>query len=217
MTRRLLTPLATSDSQLKTSCRRVPETTVLLWPTGPALVEIVRVARRPDALGAFEREACVLGRVGRELDAVVPHPVVTRLVDEPWLCAHEVVQGDVVTREAWSEAVAARDGALARQAANFLRSLHGVAVEKLVDCRLQRRSLSMEATRLRHRGFEVLRDRLSREARTHLRMLLADCSERAPVPECVVHGDFARGHLLVRDGSLGVIDFGDVCLAEPRA
>ena len=202
--------------------------------------QIVRVARHPRASRSLRREASVLERVGGRLEATVPRPEVQRLQDGPCFSVHERLDGDVVTRESWRAAIAQGERSWSRLVGRFLRSLHDVPLSELDACKLQRRSLQMEGTRLRHRGLEILRDQLSREARTHLWMLLAECSERSPSQSCLVHGDIAPGHLLVEARSeepdtkspsteeaegrppvdeaqsrLGVIDFGDVFIAEP--
>ncbi len=181
---------------------------------------VVRVARRSAGRVALDREACVLAAIAPGLAANVPRPEAWRPDGGPRFNVHERVQGDVITQDAWRTAVARGDHQLSALVASFLRSLHSAPIAGVSNCPLVRRSLSMEATRLRHRGVEVLQDKLPRDARAHLRMLLAEASERTPAECCLVHGDVATGHLLAipvdaRPTALGVIDFGDVCLAEP--
>ena len=183
-----------------------------------------RFPRRAVALPGVRRELAVLPRIAPLLPLPVPVPEVVGSAGdpaEPWpFTGARLLPG--------RELADAELGDLARVSAAsatgaFLRALHSPEVRAVVDVELPVDPLG--------RGFPASRLAPTRAALDGLVAsgiwagdsaveALLERAARLGEPHGVpvlVHGDLHARHLLVDDGGLasGVIDWGDVCLADP--
>lgn len=183
---------------------------------------VVRVAKHEEAELALRREACVLGEIADSLPLDVPRLRLHAPADCPLFTVHEEIRGEALTREAWERMPEATRDRLAADLAHFLRSLHAIPVgdfrERCGLQRLDRRGMAHEAREGARRCIYSLTDRTTR---SRLDDLLERCSAvpaRSEDRDCLVHCDIAPGHVLYEPGTdrlSGVIDFGDIALAEP--
>ncbi|WP_409333166.1 phosphotransferase family protein [Trujillonella humicola] len=187
--------------------------------------QVVRFPRRAVALPGFARELAVLPRIAALLPLPVPVPVWTGTdddPDDPWPFAGAAL---VPGRELADAGMADGDRVPAAAATGrFLRVLHGPAV-------LARVTTQDLPTDPLDRGWPAARATQTDEA---LRGLVADghwagdpevgrllaSARRLDRPDgepALVHGDLRVRHLLVHEDrrAAGVIDWGDVCLADP--
>ncbi|SDY01647.1 Predicted kinase, aminoglycoside phosphotransferase (APT) family [Modestobacter sp. DSM 44400] len=189
---------------------------------------VFRFPRRASALPGFQRELVVLPRVAHLLPRPVPVPELVGMDDDPecpWpFTGSRLLPGTDVAEAALSED--ARVPAAAGAGA-FLRVLHapatwaavreGLVAEVPVDP-LQRGWPGARMDRTRESLRRLVDDGVW-AADVGVAALLAEAARLgAPSGEPVlVHGDLHVRHLLV-DGAgdvAGVIDWGDVCLADP--
>jgi aminoglycoside phosphotransferase (APT) family kinase protein len=182
-----------------------------------------RFPRRRIALPGVERELAVLPRLAPLLPVPVPLPRFVGRPSEryPWpFFGARLLPG----REPESAAPAEDDrGELASVLGSFLRVLHAPELAAAVD---PERRLPVDFNRRADMTARVPRTREQLAALERLGVwqaprlverLLAE-AERLPPPaaEAVVHGDLHFRHVLVEDGAVtGVIDWGDVCRADP--
>jgi aminoglycoside phosphotransferase (APT) family kinase protein len=179
---------------------------------------VFRFPRREIALPGVERELAVLPLLAPQLPFPVPEPVfVGRPSDEyPWpFFGARFLAGREVADAGLDEDGRAR---LARPLAEFLRVLHGVEPEVVLpEDPLGRSDMSFRTQRANEVLAEVDRRGLWR-APAAVGGILEAASD-LPVPEAtaIVHGDLHLRHVLVGErGELSaVIDWGDVCLADP--
>jgi aminoglycoside phosphotransferase (APT) family kinase protein len=182
-----------------------------------------RFPRRRIALPGVERELAVLPRLAPLLPVPVPVPRFVGRPSEhyPWpFFGARLLPG----REPEDSAPAEADrGGLASALGSFLRVLHAPSLAAAVDPdgRLPvdfNRRADMSARVPRAREQLAVLERLGLwQAPRLVERLLAE-AERLPPPaaEAVVHGDLHFRHVLVEDGAVtGVIDWGDVCRADP--
>jgi aminoglycoside phosphotransferase (APT) family kinase protein len=185
------------------------------WDNTAWLVDrrwLFRFPRREQALDGVRRELAVLPRLAPLLPLAVPQP---RFVGEPgpdfpW----PFFGGPVVRGRELADAGLDEDGrsALARPLGRFLRALHSARIDV---------ELPVDPMKRADMGFRV---GLARQRLAELGAAPAGAEEvleaslALPPPERValVHGDLHLRHVLVDDGGLsGVIDWGDVCRADP--
>ena len=183
-----------------------------------------RFPRREIAIPGVERELEVLPRIAPLLAVPVPVPVFVGHRSErfPWpFFGCRLLPGDepavVVLRE---EARARLGGELGR----FLRRLHAPETDAAID---PERTLPVDPNRradmtarvpIARRWLSELESLGSWRAPDRVERLLESALELPPpAAEAVVHGDLHLRHVLLdRRGSLsGVIDWGDVCRADP--
>ena len=169
-----------------------------------------RFPRRAIAAPLIEREVELLPLLAPLLPLPIPVPThVARATDEfPWpffgaqlVPGREVAEADVDPLK------------LGAQLGAFLRALHDVELEfTLPDDPMGRADMSIRVPKAREELSEL--GSLSDEVESVL-----DAALDLPTPEATVvaHGDLHLRHALVgRDGGLsGVIDWGDVCRADP--
>jgi aminoglycoside phosphotransferase (APT) family kinase protein len=182
-----------------------------------------RFPRREVAIPGFERELAILPRLAPLLPVRIPEP---RFVGAPserfrWpfygaslLGGHEPAEASLTDDD--RRAVAPELGA-------FLRVLHSPETLAAVD---PRRALPVDFNRRADMSFRVarLRERFPDlppdlwEPSPAAERILAE-AERLPGPRgplVVAHGDLHIRHVLVDGVAVsGVIDWGDVCLADP--
>jgi len=184
---------------------------------------LFRFPRRQIAIPGVEREIAVLPRLAPLLPAPIPRP---ELVGRPaggypWpffgarlLPSFEAVEAGL------TEAARVR---LARPFGRFLRALHrpatlaAVAGHALPADPMGRADMALRVPRTLAILEEVERAGLWRVPDSLSDVLAAARALPAPEASAVVHGDLHVRHLLVdREGGLtGVIDWGDLCRADP--
>ena len=176
-----------------------------------------RFGRRAVAIPGVEREIAVLPGLAPLLPLPVPRPVFAGSPTEeyPWpFFGSELLPG--------VEACDANLGDEARfevglELARFLRALHALDVDGSLPVDFNHRTdMGKRAALARDELAELERLGLWR-APPHMLGLL-DEAERLPPPELpvLVHGDLHFRHVLVENGTAsGVIDWGDVCRADP--
>jgi aminoglycoside phosphotransferase (APT) family kinase protein len=204
---------------------------------------IFRFPRRAAAVPGLRREAAVLPRLAPRVPLPVPVPVFTGAPSAayPWpFWGARLVPGRELAEAALPEAAR---GDAAAEVGRFLRVLHSPAVAAALGPGLQVDPLGRGDAGLRAAMARERLDRLSRrglwqhsDAAGRLlaeadRLAEADglaAAERersvsagrpgtSVVSPVLVHGDLHVRHLLVDDDgrASGVIDFGDLCLADP--
>jgi aminoglycoside phosphotransferase (APT) family kinase protein len=176
-----------------------------------------RFPQREISVPGLLHELAVLPHLAGRLPLPVPNPVFVGEPTDgyPWpFFGSELLRG----REACDADLDA-DGrlAVALQVAEFARRLHALEppVELPVDVN-RRADTTKRVPHARTQLAEVERLGLWRVPR-HVRRLF-DSAERLPPPEppVLVHGDLHFRHVLVDGGGAsGIIDWGDVCLADP--
>jgi aminoglycoside phosphotransferase (APT) family kinase protein len=177
-----------------------------------------RFPRRTIAIPGVERELEVLPQLAGLLPLPIPVPrFVGRPTDEyPWpFFGGPVLPGREVADAALSDAARRR---LARPLATFLRALHSAEIPAaLPEDPMGRGDMARRVPRTLDQMAEVAQLGLWR-APTRIERLLEE-ARALPVPEptAVAHGDLHFRHVLVDDDGApsGVIDWGDVCRADP--
>jgi aminoglycoside phosphotransferase (APT) family kinase protein len=183
---------------------------------------VFRFPRRAMALPGFRREIAVLPRVAASLPLAVPVPelVGEPAADYPWpFWGARMIPGTELAEAAVPDEARVE---LGRRTGEFLRVLHEpplatVAGALPVDP-MRRADAGLRAAmadewlgRLRQRGLPVDETKFGR--------LLEEGARLGPPPgePRLAHGDLHVRHLLVDgDGAAcGVVDWGDVCLADP--
>jgi aminoglycoside phosphotransferase (APT) family kinase protein len=178
-----------------------------------------RFPQREISVPGLLHELAVLPEVAGRLPLPVPNPV---FVGEPtdgylWpFFGSELLPG----REACDAELDA-DGrlAVALRVAEFARRLHALEPPVQLPGDVNRRAdTTKRVPHARTQLAEVERLGLWRVPR-RVHRLLDEAEQRLPPPEppVLVHGDLHFRHVLVDDGGAasGIIDWGDVCLADP--
>jgi aminoglycoside phosphotransferase (APT) family kinase protein len=183
-----------------------------------------RFPRRTVAIPGVRRELAVLPRLAPLLPVPVPVPELVGRPGHgfPWpFFGAPLLPGREVADANWGDRERAR---LAVPLAEFLRTLHSAATLAAVDPEVtlpadanQRADMRLRAPWTRERLLELERLGLWRAPAAVGRLL--DAAEDLPPaePTALAHGDLHVRHLLVgEDGAMtGVIDWGDVCRADP--
>ena len=185
------------------------------WDNTAWLVDeqwLFRFPRREIALDGVARELRVLPLLAPQLPLPVPEPMFVGAAGPafPW----PFFGSTIVPGRELAEAELDDDGraALARPLGAFLRALHAadVAVELPLDP-LGRADMGVRVERARDRL-----DELGVATPGAEDVLAAALDLPPPERATVVHGDLHLRHAFVEDGRLsGVIDWGDVCRADP--
>jgi aminoglycoside phosphotransferase (APT) family kinase protein len=186
---------------------------------------VFRFPRRRIALPGLEREVAVLPLLAPRLPLPVPEPLYTARPRNgstgggfPWpFWGARMIPGRELAEAGLSEDRRVR---AAGDAGEFLRVLHGTALVPPVELPYDPMGRAVPAKRAAHarRPLAALARREIWEPDPAVESLLA-LAAHAPAPDGAVlsHGDLHVRHLLV-DGSgraTGVIDWGDLCLADP--
>lgn len=176
-----------------------------------------RIPHREIAIPGVERELAVLPRLAPLLPLPVPRPVfVGRPVEGyPWpFFGAELLPGE----EAGSAELDDEQRLeVALELARFLRVLHTVELDEPLPRDPNRREDMARRTGLAREELLQL-ERLGVWSAPAAAGELLDGAELLPPPEApvVAHGDLHFRHLLVDGGhASGVIDWGDVCVADP--
>lgn len=177
-----------------------------------------RFPRRTIAIPGMERELEVLPQLAGLLPLPIPVPrFVGRPTDEyPWpFFGGPLLPGREVADAALSDPARRR---LARPLAAFLRALHSAEIPAgLPEDPMGRADMARRVPRTLDHLAEVAQLGLWRAPAPIERLLEEARALPVPEPTAVAHGDLHFRHVLVdHDGALsGVIDWGDVCRADP--
>jgi len=177
-----------------------------------------RFPRRTIAIPGVERELEVLPQLAGLLPLPVPVPrFVGRPTDEyPWpFFGGPLLPGREVADAALSDPARRR---LARPLAAFLRALHSAEIPAgLPEDPMGRGDMARRVPRTLEHLAEVAQLGLWRAPAPIERLLEEARALPVPEPTAVAHGDLHFRRVLVdQDGALsGVIDWGDVCRADP--
>jgi aminoglycoside phosphotransferase (APT) family kinase protein len=183
-----------------------------------------RFPRREIAIPGVERELAILPWLAPHLPLPVPVPVFRGRPAHryPWpFFGAAFLPGRELAAAALTDAARNR---LAAPLGSFLRTLHGpeiaatvAGVHELAEDPLGRADMARRVPRTVERLQEVERLGLWRPPASVARLLDEALGLPAPGPAVVVHGDLHFRHVLV-DGEgapTGVIDWGDLCRADP--
>lgn len=212
LVRGLLAQLGLEDARL----RKLAEG----WDNSVWVVEeryAFRFPRREIAIPGLERELAVLPKLGPLLPLPVPRPAfVGKPTDGyPWpFFGAELIPGvEAGVAELDDEARLA----VALELAAFLRALHAVELDEPLPLDPNGRTDMPKRARMAREELHELERLGLWQAPPELSGFLIE-AERLPPPEApaVVHGDLHFRHLLVEGrAASGVIDWGDVCRADP--
>jgi aminoglycoside phosphotransferase (APT) family kinase protein len=176
-----------------------------------------RFPRREVAIPGLERELRVLPKLAPLLPLPVPRPAfVGKPTDGyPWpFFGAELIPGvEVGVAELDDEARLE----VALELAAFLRALHAVEFDEPLPLDPNRRTDMPKRARMAREELQELERLALWQGSSELSSFLTE-AERLPPPEAqaVVHGDLHFRHLLVNGRvASGVIDWGDVCRADP--
>jgi aminoglycoside phosphotransferase (APT) family kinase protein len=184
---------------------------------------IVRIPRRAVAVPGVEREIAVLPRLAPRLPLPVPIPTyVGRGGDgyPAWpFFAAPLIPGREPAHAALDDGARA---ALAEPLAAFLRELHAPELaaelgEELPVDPMRRADMTVRVPMARARLAEAAAAEIV-DLRAEAGEVLVSAAKLPPGrPTAVAHGDLHLRHLLVgaRGGATGVIDWGDLCRADP--
>jgi aminoglycoside phosphotransferase (APT) family kinase protein len=185
---------------------------------------VFRFPRRRIALPGGQRELAVLPQVAERLSLPVPVPTLVSHDDdpvEPWpFTGARLIPG---TELAETALPGERRGAAAAAVGRFLRELHAPRTRAVADVNLPVDPMQRAWPRPRLEETRRQLRRLASEgtwrADPRVERLLDEAQDLdAPVGEpALVHGDLHVRHVLLDAAGLatGVIDWGDVCLADP--
>jgi aminoglycoside phosphotransferase (APT) family kinase protein len=183
-----------------------------------------RFPRRAIALSGFRRELAVLARIAPLLPLPVPVPELVAKDDDPvdpWpFAGARLIHGRELADTGLPDE--ARTAAASKLGA-FLRTLHAQQTRAAVEVDLPVDPLQRAWPRARAQNIGEQLDRLVADETwtgdPAVQSLLAQAEQlETPAGDPVlVHGDLHVRHLLVNDagGAADVIDWGDVCMADP--
>lgn len=182
---------------------------------------VLRMPRGPEGAATLRREAAVLPELAETLP--LPVPRFRHLPPNPLgpgqCCVYRAVPGDSLGEEEWHARglISAPDPA--RQVGEFLAAVHAFPAERAAELGLDVWDLRGEfGADLESVRAEVLPLLTPGEADALLRAweeYLADDGNFAYSPT-LIHADVSLDHLLVTGSAIsGVIDFGDIALADP--
>jgi aminoglycoside phosphotransferase (APT) family kinase protein len=183
-----------------------------------------RFPRRAIAIPGVERELTVLPQVARLLPVRVPVPILVGSPSErfPWpFFAYRPLPGVEPADARLSEDERVEAGA---QLARFLRALHAPETRAAIDPEgvlpvdfNRRADMAVRVPRARE-NLGQLREMKLWRAPVEVERIFAAAEKLPPASGelVLVHGDLHLRHVLMADGALSaVIDWGDVCLADP--
>ena len=212
LVRRLLAQFELQDSPL----RRLGEG----WDHSVWVVDeryVFRFPRRQAAIPGFEREFTVLPKLAPLVPLPVPVPAFTGepTSEFPWpFFGAELIPGiEAGVAELDDEA---RVG-IGLELAAFLRTLHGIELDEPLPLDPNGRTDTTRRVGLARADVAELERLGLWQSPPELEPFLEEALRLPPPqPPAVAHGDLHIRHLLVDGGAAtGVIDWGDVCLADP--
>jgi aminoglycoside phosphotransferase (APT) family kinase protein len=176
-----------------------------------------RFPRRAIAIPGVEREIAVLPTLAPSLPLPIPRPVFVGGPDEeyPWpFFGCELLAGSELGDAGLDDGARLEVGL---ELARFLRDLHAVELDLPLPYDFNGRADMAKRTALARAELAEL-ERLGLWRAPPRMDRLLDEAQRLPSPEppVLVHGDLHFRHVLVEQGrASGVIDWGDVCRADP--
>lgn len=183
------------------------------WDNAAFLIDgewVFRFVRRRIAVALLEQESRVLPRLASLLPVPIPNPQWFGHSDDWPFAGYRRLGGRPASDLFLNDA---DRHALARSLGEFLRTLHDQPTDGLgVDPDSFGR---LDLAKWRPRANQMLDECDASVDAVALRRVL-DAVDTTPSPVVLSHGDLYSRHLLLDEGALaGVIDWGDVCLAEP--
>ena len=176
-----------------------------------------RIPQRAVAIPGVERELAVLPALARLLPLPVPVPIFVGEPDEeyPWPYFGAELLPGVEAGSAQLDEDARR--AVALELAGFLRVLHAAEPDwQLAHDPNGREDMARRARLAREEVAELERLGVWRAPPRVEELLAAGERLPPPAPPRLAHGDLHFRHLLVEGGrASGVIDWGDLCVADP--
>ncbi|MDX6720271.1 MAG: hypothetical protein QOJ63_2525 [Solirubrobacteraceae bacterium] len=190
----------------------------VVWATGDGIA--FRFPRRQVAIAGVEREIALLPALAPHVPLAIPDAAYSSPPCDafrwPWF-GSRLIAGREVAAARLDDAARI---ALAARLGDFLRTLHGLNVDEAAALPVDpwaRTDMAFRVPRTREALAAVA---ASWSAPARVRDLL-DEAERLPAPQAtvLVHGDLHVRHVLVDEsgGLAGVIDWGDLCRADPSA
>jgi aminoglycoside 2''-phosphotransferase len=182
-------------------------------------INVVRVSRHTEAAAAIRREACVLTSLAGVLPFPIPHLTLVEAPNCPQFTLHEVINGEVLTRDLWLSLPDLARERTCDDFASFLIALHSIPISRFASCNLERLESASVATKLLETAVPVVSRMLRGDDEKRLYSALTEWSA-ASSPQAktvLLHRDIAPGHVLIdpATGALtGVIDFGDVASGD---
>ncbi len=194
------------------SCRSV-EPFGCGWDNAAFLIDdewVFRFVRRRIAVALLERESSVLPRLASLLPVPIPNPQWLGQVGDWPFAGYRRLIGRPASDLFLDEAARIL---LARPLGQFLRTLHD---QRTGELGVEPDSFGrLDLAKWQPRANQMLDDCDTGVDAVALRRVL-DAVDATPAPAVLSHGDLYSRHLLLDDDQLaGVIDWGDVCLAEP--
>lgn len=183
------------------------------WDNAAFLIDgewMFRFAQRRIAIPLLDREWNVLPLLAPRLPLSVPHPRWFGLVDDWTFLGYRRLSGQPASDLGIDDECR---GNLARPLGEFLRVLHDQPTH---DIPVEPDSLGrFNVPARQQRAVAMLKECDANLDIAALRQIL-DEVDPTPVAAVLSHGDLYSRHLLIDQGRLsGVIDWGDVCLADP--
>jgi aminoglycoside phosphotransferase (APT) family kinase protein len=181
---------------------------------------VFRFPRRTIALPGFEREIAVLPQLAPRLPLPIPAPVFVGRPAErfPWpFFGCELIRGREAAVAGLSDPARHR---VAGQLGSFLRALHAVEITAELPADPFGRTDMRKRVPLAHERLEEGRRLGLWTVPGSVGEWLTTAHELPPaIPTAVVHGDLHARHVVVdQHGALaGVIDWGDLCRADPSS
>ncbi len=179
---------------------------------------IFRFPRREDALEQIKQEVEVLSSVRPRLqeNLQVPHYLASELCKDYPFVYYKMIEGEPLTLESYQRFSKSDKDQLAQNIATFLNTLHET---DLTDCQ----SLKKINAKANYEDFyrqitEVCFKYLDSQEQTKSELLFANYFKHPEWQEfkpTVVHGDLSENHILLSNGGIGVIDFGDTSIFDP--
>ena len=212
LVRRLLAQFGLHDSRLEKLAEGWDHS---VWVADERYV--FRFPRRQVAIPGFEREFTVLPKLAPRVPLPVPLPAFTGEPTEefPWpFFGAELIPG------AEAGVVELDDEArveIGLELAGFLRALHAIELDEPLPLDPNGRTDTAKRVGLARADIAELERLGLWQSPPELDVLLEEALQLPPPqPATVAHGDLHMRHLLVDGGAAaGVIDWGDVCLADP--
>ncbi len=202
---------------IRTQCPELPCQSVAPfgggWDNAAFLIDnewVFRFVRRRIAVPLLERETSILPRIAAQLPLSVPHPKWVGRVENWPFAGYRRLMGTPASDQVLDDSARC---AAARPLGEFLRSLHdqpytGLAVIPDPFDRL-------DIAKWQSRANQLLIECDSDVNASALRRVLNEV-DTAPSQVVLSHADLYSRHLLFDTGRLsGIIDWGDICLAEP--
>ncbi|WP_280180727.1 phosphotransferase family protein [Nocardia farcinica] len=182
---------------------------------------VLRCPKGTDGAAGIARESRVLPELAPTLALPIPQFVCTapNPLGPGEFCIYPAVPGESLTEDQWVARGLAESDAAAGQVARFLDQLHAFPVDRARQLGVENRDMRDEFTDYLTEADSAVLPRLAPPDAATLRAAwtayLADDANFAYTPT-LIHADVSPDHLLVTGQQVtGVIDFGDLQIADP--